>query len=198
MTINASTARTFLKKFGYGDLPIDDFDMFIIDYGLASDPKTDDRSSREYSGFVRDRHTLRKSLDRAGMALNDDESFKVIIRKPGKLYSVTRPDAGIRVENRVAARRMRTHFDSQSDQAERRETYLFDKLERDAERHKNGEISAEALRATNTAYDETKALRSKMLNAQIAALAIAERAESFAALIEQSAKIEGFIEGDGE
>jgi hypothetical protein len=87
---NIAHARAFIEKFGFGEenVPIDQFDMFIIDRGLAVDPGTSDVKNNAYKGFVQQRGAARRVLNTAGTWING-QSFQLVVNKErGKAYSV--------------------------------------------------------------------------------------------------------------
>jgi hypothetical protein len=89
---NIGYARTFIDKFGLGEVSIDDFDMFIIDQGLADDPGTSDTKANAYKGFIQQRTAARRLLNTAGGWLNGS-SFQVVMPEPktdlyGKAYLI--------------------------------------------------------------------------------------------------------------
>ena len=81
-------AQDFFTKFGFTDeLDIDDFDMFIIDKGMAEDPETSDTNDARFMKFITERTTARNKLNRAGAWVKENR-FSVEIVKPGKEYAV--------------------------------------------------------------------------------------------------------------
>ncbi|MCU0295937.1 MAG: hypothetical protein MUD05_07775 [Candidatus Nanopelagicales bacterium] len=79
-------AQTFLNRFGFASITIDQFDSFIIDHGLATDPGTTDKKDQRYKGFVQQRSNARNRLNNAGVVL--ETGFVIDVRDAGKLYSV--------------------------------------------------------------------------------------------------------------
>jgi hypothetical protein len=84
---NISLARIFFDKFGYKTISVDDFDMFIIDHGLATDPKTSDKGSIEHKGFVQQRTAARRMLNAAG-TYNNGNSFQIVVSKETDGYEI--------------------------------------------------------------------------------------------------------------
>jgi hypothetical protein len=86
---NIAHAKAFIEKFGIGDkhLPIDQFDMFIIDRGLAQDPGTSDVKENAYKGFIQQRGAARRLLNTAGTWINGS-SFQLVVNGRGENYSV--------------------------------------------------------------------------------------------------------------
>lgn len=85
---NLAVARRFFEKFGLLDsLPIDKFDMFIIDEKLAADPETDDTKSPVYKGFVSERNAAKRMLNTAGAHLNG-QAFMIDVVEAGKTYTI--------------------------------------------------------------------------------------------------------------
>jgi hypothetical protein len=86
---NIAHARAFIEKFGFGKehVSIDQFDTFIIDRGLATDPGTSDVKALAYKGFIQQRGAARRLLNIAGSWLNGS-SFQVSVNKRGEGYSV--------------------------------------------------------------------------------------------------------------
>lgn len=82
-----ANARAFIEKFGFGEIDIDNFDMFIIDNKLADDPKTDDTKSNDYKAFVHARAAAKRQLN-AGAAHLDENSFIIEVIDAGKTYNV--------------------------------------------------------------------------------------------------------------
>lgn len=86
---NIAHARAFIEKFGVGErhVPIDQFDVFIIDRGLAQDPGTSDVKDNAYKGFVQQRGAARRLLNTAGAWINGS-SFQLAVNGRGENYSV--------------------------------------------------------------------------------------------------------------
>lgn len=83
-----SVARAFVAKFPIGEtVGIDQFDMFITDQGLATDPQTDDTKSQAYKGFIQERAAAKRSINTAAGTLNG-ESFQVAVKTAGVEYDV--------------------------------------------------------------------------------------------------------------
>ena len=81
-------ARRFFDRFGLTDeLKVADFDLFIIDTGLATDPETDDTSDPRYMKFVQERTHARNRINSGGRWMNGN-CFSVEIEQPGIMYSV--------------------------------------------------------------------------------------------------------------
>lgn len=87
---NIDHARAFYEKFGYGKKHVtrDQFDMFIVDRGLAQDPGTSDVRDNAYKGFVQQRGAARRMLNTAGAWLNGS-SFQITVNGRDEGYSVT-------------------------------------------------------------------------------------------------------------
>lgn len=85
---NIAHARAFIEKFGIGEITVDEFDMFIIDRGLAVDPGTTDVKDNAYKGFVQTRNAARRLLNTAGAWINGS-SFQITVAETGKTYKVT-------------------------------------------------------------------------------------------------------------
>lgn len=81
-------ATLFIRKFNTGLIGIDEFDCFIIDNGMAKDPKTDDVKSLKYKGFVNQRAAAKRTLNGAGAALKDDNAFMIQVKRAGEEYEV--------------------------------------------------------------------------------------------------------------
>jgi hypothetical protein len=79
---NIGYARSFIEKFGLGEVTIDDFDMFIIDQKLAEDPGTSDTKANAYKGFIQQRTAARRLINTAGGWLNGS-SFQVVVPEGG-------------------------------------------------------------------------------------------------------------------
>ena len=80
-------ARKFLTRFPVGkNLSVEQFDMFIIDHGLAIDPGPSDTKDATYQGFVGQRSQARAKLNRA--AVNIDSPFQIEVVKGGEIYTV--------------------------------------------------------------------------------------------------------------
>lgn len=89
-TNNLAHARAFIERFGFGDghVTIDQFDTWIIDRGLATDPGTSDVKDNAYKGFVQQRGSARKLLNTAGAWING-QSFQIVVsNERGGNYSV--------------------------------------------------------------------------------------------------------------
>lgn len=86
---NIAHAKAFIEKFGIGDrhVPIDQFDVFIIDRGLAQDPGTSDVKDNAYKGFIQQRGAARRLLNTAGAWINGS-SFQIVVNGRGENYSV--------------------------------------------------------------------------------------------------------------
>ena len=74
-------ARNFRAKFPMSTVTRDNFDLHIIDEGLAEDPGTDDSTTAAYKGFVQQRGTARKRLNNAASKLSESEAFSVDVDK---------------------------------------------------------------------------------------------------------------------
>ena len=79
-------AQKFMDKFGYGEITIDEFDMFIIDQKWATDPKTSDSSTMEHKVFVTERARQKRALDSAGHFLK--EPFQIAIINKGSTWEI--------------------------------------------------------------------------------------------------------------
>lgn len=112
-TNNTALALEFYKKFGLGErhLPIDQFDCWIIDMGLATDPDTGDTKDQRYKGFVQERARVRNLLNSAGSMLNGD-SFQIVVNGRGEPYSITSWASEARVLTREISQQIRTYTDS--------------------------------------------------------------------------------------
>lgn len=84
---NMAVAGRFFEKFGFGEIDVDKFDMFIIDEGLASDPETYDTKSASHKGFIQERSQARGKLNRGGA--HHETPFQVDISRPGVEYVVS-------------------------------------------------------------------------------------------------------------
>ena len=84
-------ARNFLNYIGGKDyISRDNFDLFIIDNGLAEDPGTDDRNSAIHKGFVQQRSNARRTISNCGAKL-DDDAFTVVFEKSDPMnYKIKR------------------------------------------------------------------------------------------------------------
>ena len=81
-------AIRFIDRFGFRDIKIDEFDTFIIDEKLATDPETSDPKDIRYRQFVTERSAAKRKLNAAGPYLNG-QSYQVIVETPGLTYTVT-------------------------------------------------------------------------------------------------------------
>jgi hypothetical protein len=86
---NVAHARAFIEKFGFGEkhVPVDQFDMFIIDRGLATDPGTSNVKENAYKGFIQQRSAARRLLNVAGAWINGS-SFQISVNGRNDGYSV--------------------------------------------------------------------------------------------------------------
>ena len=93
--------RKFRNTFpNFGEISRDDFDLAIIDMGLAEDPGTDDTTTAAHKGFVQMRSNARRALGTwAAKMLPADEAFTIEISKadPRKLV-ISSVDDGIWAE----------------------------------------------------------------------------------------------------
>ena len=107
-------ARNFFGKFGFRDsLTIDEFDCWIIDNGMATDPETDETSDARYMKFVAERTHARNKLNRGG-AWVEEGRFSVDVIIAGTEYAI-KPwhessidharEIGVRVEKFAANKR---------------------------------------------------------------------------------------------
>ena len=83
-----ANARAFNEKYQIGStISVDEFDMFIIDAGLATDPETSDTKSLRYKGFIQDRSAAKRALNTAAGTLNGG-SFQIVVNRAGEEYGV--------------------------------------------------------------------------------------------------------------
>lgn len=108
---NITNAREFIEKFGFGEINIDQFDMFIIDKGLADDPGTDDTKSIAYKGFIQQRSTARNSLNTGGVFCNG-QSYQIQATEAGKRYTVVPWAVDSREIGRNIGNQIKTYTDS--------------------------------------------------------------------------------------
>ena len=93
--------RKFREIFpNFGEISRDDFDLAIIDMGLAEDPGTDDTTSAAHKGFVQMRSNARRALTTwAAKMLPPNEAFTLTIAKQNPLKLEISPvDDGIWAE----------------------------------------------------------------------------------------------------
>ena len=93
--------RKFRETFpNFGEISRDDFDLAIIDMGLAEDPGTDDTTSAAHKGFVQMRSNARRALATwAAKMLPPNEAFTLTIAKQNPLKLEISPvDDGIWAE----------------------------------------------------------------------------------------------------
>ena len=82
-----STATNFFRRFGFGPMSIEKFDIWIIDNKLAEDPGTDNPKHAHYKAFVTDRAKAKTLINRGGVFC-DDAAFMVDVIRPGIEYEV--------------------------------------------------------------------------------------------------------------
>ena len=91
MADRITLAKSFLAHIGGNDsISRDNFDLFIIDNGLAEDPGTDDRNSAMHKGFVQQRSNARRTISNCGAKL-DDDAFTIVFEKSDPMnYKIKR------------------------------------------------------------------------------------------------------------
>jgi hypothetical protein len=83
------TAKRLFEKFGFNEISIEQFDIFIIDHGLADDPQTNEPSDIAYKGFIQQRGQAKGKLNRAAARLFDNPyTIEVVIS--GETYQLRR------------------------------------------------------------------------------------------------------------
>ena len=83
-----TTARRFIKRFPFGELTVEQLDIWIIDQRLAEDPETDDTRSPRYREFRDARNKVRNMLNRHGGDCDDGQRFHIKVQVNGKLYEI--------------------------------------------------------------------------------------------------------------
>ena len=98
-----ANSRKFFEKFGFGEISVEQFDLFIIDEKLASDPETSDTKDPRYRGFIAERAQAKNKLSRGGA--HYDPPFSIEVIAAGRNYMVsTWSDNAIGVAKEVANR----------------------------------------------------------------------------------------------
>jgi hypothetical protein len=82
-------AKRLFEKFGFDQISIEAFDLFIIDQGLAKDPGTSDTTDIGYRGFVQQRNQVKGKLNRAAARLFDNP-FAIEVIVAGETYQIRR------------------------------------------------------------------------------------------------------------
>jgi hypothetical protein len=85
----AALAVDFLNRFdGVEEISRDNFDLAIIDMGLADDPGTDDTKAIAHKGFVQQRNNARRSLNNYAGKLPDGQAYSLEVErdKPGVVF----------------------------------------------------------------------------------------------------------------
>lgn len=86
MSQYSGVARTMIEQFGLGPIPIDKFDDFIIQQGMADDPETSETNDPRHRAFIQNRATCRNRLNAGARALQ--VPFSIGVDTPGKTYEL--------------------------------------------------------------------------------------------------------------
>ena len=86
---NVAAARRFFEKVGgFVEFNVDQFDMFIIDEGLATDPETDNTKSPAYKGFIQQRGAQKNAISRAAAQLPNGEAYRIEVIDAGARWRI--------------------------------------------------------------------------------------------------------------
>lgn len=80
--------RRFIKKFGFKNITVEQFDIFIIDNRLTINPDSDDSTDPTYKQFKEERTRARGILNRAGAEMDEGRRYQITVMVPGQMYSV--------------------------------------------------------------------------------------------------------------
>lgn len=80
--------RRFISKFGFSNVNVEKFDIFLIDNLLASNPDSDDPKDPTYKQFREERTRARGILNRVGPDMDEGQRFQITVLIPGRMYRV--------------------------------------------------------------------------------------------------------------
>lgn len=119
-------ARLFIKKFGYGTITIDRFDMWIIDQRMVEDPGTDEKGDPLYREFTAGRSKAKASLNRWGPECDDGDRFFIKVLVSGKLYELVPYTLAMLDNSADFANQLSKYLTGKTDKLARQEKKVFD------------------------------------------------------------------------
>jgi len=119
-------ARSFINKFGFGHIPIEKFDMWIIDRHIIEDPETDEKSDPRYREFTTGRTRAKAMLNRRGPECDDGDRFHIRVLIPGKLYEIVPYTIAMLDNSADFAAQLSRYLTGKTDKLVKQERKVFD------------------------------------------------------------------------